>query len=428
MVNLIGCRISENTATSGGGIYISGSNPKIIRCLIDDNRAFGSACGGSGRGGGIVSGELESGYLYISDSILSGNQTDGKGGGIHGSEFITMVNNLVIGNSSEWDGGGCYLEESEVSIFNTTIYGNTADGQGGGISLDGEYAEIINSIIWENSSPQIDYSVEELSITFSDIMDYIPGAGNISEDPVFIGDWYLSQVASGQSIDSPCLDAGMDLVELTCYWSEFGEICMDDMTSRTDLVPDSGISDMGYHHSALESTPTETSTPVPTVTITPTPVPSSTETPVTTNTPGSTPTDIPATSTPLPTTTPGTECSEWLAELWMPSDWYTPGDFCELNVSVCNPGPDQHIGMSMFVVLDVFGTYFFAPEFDDFGYYVVDLPVGIKEFQIIPSFEWPEESGFSTGITWISALSNREMTLMYGSTDMFSFGWDGGNP
>ncbi|MHC4500740.1 MAG: nidogen-like domain-containing protein, partial [Planctomycetota bacterium] len=71
---------------------------------------------------------------------------------------------------------------------------------------------------------------------------------NLEEDPLFIGDYYLSQIAAGQLSDSNCVDAGSDLVE---------NISADPnmYTTRTDSVPDkydgidpcSAIVDMGYH-------------------------------------------------------------------------------------------------------------------------------------------------------------------------------------
>jgi len=62
---------------------------------------------------------------------------------------------------------------------------------------------------------------------------------NIDEDPLFVAGYFLSQVAAGQSMNSPCVDAGSDLLSI---------LSLDKYTTRTDSVPDSDIIDMGYHY------------------------------------------------------------------------------------------------------------------------------------------------------------------------------------
>ncbi len=80
-------------------------------------------------------------------------------------------------------------------------------------------------------------------LTYSDIEGGYLGEGNIDADPLFVtgtsGDYYLSQTAAGQGSDSPCVDTGSETAE---------DSGLDDRTTRTDGVPDSGIVDMGYHY------------------------------------------------------------------------------------------------------------------------------------------------------------------------------------
>jgi chitodextrinase len=94
--------------------------------------------------------------------------------------------------------------------------------------------------------------------------NWYPNAdNNISEDPNFIGGYYLTQIAAGQTFDSPCVDAGS--------WGAAG-LGLADSTTRTDGYGDkydpnnpvfdpnsqyydpnkqpfhSDIVDMGYHY------------------------------------------------------------------------------------------------------------------------------------------------------------------------------------
>jgi len=69
---------------------------------------------------------------------------------------------------------------------------------------------------------------------------------NISKDPNFISGYLLSQIAAGQEVNSPCVDAGSDLA------SAFG---LDTYTTRTDSISDDANVDMGYHYNLF--TPTQ---------------------------------------------------------------------------------------------------------------------------------------------------------------------------
>ncbi len=80
----------------------------------------------SGYGGGIV------GNVTVEDSVITGNQTDGDGGGIRG-DVVTIRNSTISDNLAKQNGGGIhgwYLE-----LDNVTISGNRALGEGGGLRL-----------------------------------------------------------------------------------------------------------------------------------------------------------------------------------------------------------------------------------------------------------------------------------------------------
>ncbi len=77
-------------------------------------------------------------------------------------------------------------------------------------------------------------------MTYSCIQEGYLGQGNISDNPQFTfgpqGYYYLCQTASGQSVQSPCVDAGDPLSPLL------------QGTTRTDEYPDLGTIDMGFHY------------------------------------------------------------------------------------------------------------------------------------------------------------------------------------
>ncbi len=140
---------------SGGGIYVSHSNPLIVNNLIANNRALG----------------------YLSMTGI------GHGAGI----YCTRANPTIIGN---------------------TIVGNEAQGVGGGIFCNNSHVTVINSILWGNTHQQIyTDSVSSATVNYSCVSggwDY-SGTGNISNNPLLVDvsatDFNLCSV-------SPCIDAG----------------------------------------------------------------------------------------------------------------------------------------------------------------------------------------------------------------------------
>jgi hypothetical protein len=79
-----------------------------------------------------------------------------------------------------------------------------------------------------------------VNFTYSNIEGGMGGTGNIDADPLFwstppMGYFFLSQTAAGQSQNSPCVNAGDPTSPLISG------------STRSDMVPDAGIVDMGYH-------------------------------------------------------------------------------------------------------------------------------------------------------------------------------------
>ena len=244
------------------------------------------------------------------------------------------------------------------------------------------------------------------SVTYSDVKGGWIGEGNIDADPIFVtgpmGDYYLSHTAAGQPADSPCIDTGSDLAVNICVTPVTGDICLDEFTTRTDLVTDSDTVDMGFHYAPV--TPTETPTSTPTMTPTGTP-----------------------TLEPTATPTATAACEETGVLLWMPAQEYYPGDPCSCFVTVCNLTGSDLVSYPLFVILDVYGMLFFAPGFtEDVDHYLDDYPVfpiGETLVEVIPEFTWPDSAGSASGIYWYSALTNPEMTEIFGAWDAWEFGW-----
>jgi hypothetical protein len=110
-------------------------------------------------------------------------------------------------------------------------------------------------------------------------------------------------------------------------------------------------------------------------------------------------------------------------KLWMPSDFFRPGEPCACRVFVCNPDVQTYESVPVFVILDVFGSYFFAPGFGDFDYTIMDVETGETELEVLPEFPWPDGAGSVNGVNWYAAMTNEAITALFGEMDMWTFGW-----
>ncbi len=132
------------------------------------------------------------------------------------------------------------------TLVNNTITRNrctvtSSSAQGGGLlAYSGSSATGKNNVIYDNvstTSPNVGGTV---TFTYTCAQGGLPGTGNISSDPLLVnspptGYCYLSQTAAGQSLNSPCMNAGDPASPMITG------------STRTDMVQDAGTVDMGYH-------------------------------------------------------------------------------------------------------------------------------------------------------------------------------------
>ena len=246
-------RIDLAPVPYGGAVYLSSSSATFRNCIFEENTAE--------EGGAIY---CDGGEVVLDSCIISGNSADTFGGGVRLKLWSTLtINNCLVTDNESARGGGLYCGNSNVTVTNCTIAGNTATTDGGGLELAWDSTgTVTDSILWDNTSPTgheiaVKGSTDNpsiLDVSYSDIMGgsadvYVMSGstlnwltGNIASDPLFVsgmlGDYYLSQMAAGQAMDSPCVDSGSDSA---------ANLGLDALTTRTDGVSDSGAVDIGYH-------------------------------------------------------------------------------------------------------------------------------------------------------------------------------------
>ena len=190
------CDISGNAGT---GIDFHKSSGTIDDCTISDNTSSVDI-------GGISISESD---IDINNSIISGNHSENRAGGIFCSQssLLNITNSLITDNTSGGGCGGidCYYESSLI-ITNCTISANSSSW-GGGLYCQESSSSVTNCILWGNTPEEIYISSATLSVTYSDIQGGWEGEGNIDSDPLFIcpddKDFHIKS-------DSPCIDRGTD--------------------------------------------------------------------------------------------------------------------------------------------------------------------------------------------------------------------------
>ena len=107
----------------------------------------------------------------------------------------------------------------------------------------------------------------------------------------------------------------------------------------------------------------------------------------------------------------------------MPSNDFGEGDACYCEVYVCNTDAVTYTDIPVFVILDVYGMYFFAPSFGSFDYYDDPIPPGLTTITVLPNFSWPAGAGSATNIIWYAAMTDPAITGLFGSLGTFTFSW-----
>lgn len=212
-VKFIGCNLSGNKASVGGGIHGGNANLRISNCEFVSNRAyqggglfaehgpatisvsnFISNTASSepndpnfvtlGSGGGL---HLWATEASIIDCSINSNQAEASGGGIYlgGEGAPSLINCLLTNNTAGRDGGGISTNIfSQLTLSNCTIADNIItgigfeQGYGGGLYCSYEsYTDIINSILWGNMA---NIGAQGSQLAVGTAFKYAPGPSEVN--------------------------------------------------------------------------------------------------------------------------------------------------------------------------------------------------------------------------------------------------------
>jgi Ca2+-binding RTX toxin-like protein len=194
--------ISDNRATSGGGLRNQATaSTTIRRTTLDRNVATSSS------GGGIFS-QIDA-ALTVEASTVSRNGASSNGGGLflQNDGSTAILNSTVSGNLSFGNGGGIFLQNDQtMTMASSTVTNNRSIGEGGGIrsSLDPGASLTVGSTIFagnEAADPGPDCFVPTGEETIASAGNNLVGDGTGCDLAAAVGD----QVGSGSAPIDPGL-------------------------------------------------------------------------------------------------------------------------------------------------------------------------------------------------------------------------------
>jgi len=139
--------ISDNEAEGFGGGIHNMSSMVVRRTTISNNLAD------DGAGVANRSNAQARGSLAMSDSTISGNIASNRGGGIYNSDNLVtfaLSNSTISGNEARFGAGVFNIAGAQFAISSTTITANDASNRGGGIRSEGGLVDLKNTIVAGN--------------------------------------------------------------------------------------------------------------------------------------------------------------------------------------------------------------------------------------------------------------------------------------
>lgn len=192
--------------TYGMGVFIADRCRVHLRhSLLTDNYAT-TPCNGNLGGGLYVSGKSTT--ARVENCLIARNSTcNRQGDGAYVKEATVSFQNCTVAYNC---GYGLYIKDGTVSLNDTMLWGNGDDVYGG--------PTLLHCNVEDGDSDGIN--------------------GCFSQDPRFVAGFYLAP-------DSPCVDHGSATAV---------SLGLAELTTQADGTLDSGLVDVGYHHTDYPGT------------------------------------------------------------------------------------------------------------------------------------------------------------------------------
>ncbi len=218
------CRIIGNNATQGGGLFLQGGQPRIEGCTIISNSATIPFAGFNWGGGAYVDQSL----AEFSNCIFQANSTSGDGGGVmirynYGAGSVgAAFTDCDIFSNTAMNGAGVAVLNSASPVFTRTritlnnAFWGTGANLGGGVYSDDACPQFESCLITENHAGNSQGSVGKGGGLYFSAFGSCGGS--------LINNCTISRNTAGYGGSVPgfgggiCNDAGLNLIENSILW------------------------------------------------------------------------------------------------------------------------------------------------------------------------------------------------------------------
>lgn len=130
-LTLYDCRITNNSATYGGGIFQDNPPPPAVPRTVTASSSYFESNTATQTGGGLY----VRGSAMLTNTNLTSNTAAMHGGGMHvaGVNTTVLIGGVISGNHAGLNGGGVNLDNG-LTISGTQFTNNTAGNSGGGLT------------------------------------------------------------------------------------------------------------------------------------------------------------------------------------------------------------------------------------------------------------------------------------------------------
>ena len=147
--------VSNNTYNGdGAGIYITSSSLDITGVTVDGNRTGESS---NYEGGGFY---IDNSTVVMDSVIVSDNYAGGYGGGLYLHDYsdVAIANSSVVNDTASYYGGGIYSTNTTLSLNNVQVDSNQVGQHGGGLFMNNDTLTAVNTTFNYNTSTNSNYS------------------------------------------------------------------------------------------------------------------------------------------------------------------------------------------------------------------------------------------------------------------------------
>ena len=140
------CTFRGNRAIDGGAVFLYDSMPRLESCVLEQNAAE--------NGGGLF---VLNGTAELVNLAIRYNTSSGNGGGVYvksvfGECSPKFVGTTVVGNLSQGDGGGLFVDNCRPEVTDSKLEENTAVRNGGGLSGLHGFAALAGATVRGNAA------------------------------------------------------------------------------------------------------------------------------------------------------------------------------------------------------------------------------------------------------------------------------------